>query len=101
MTKDKKSGQLQGRLRCRNVCHCFYCYYHLTTGELAYSNGGQHLALSFMADGSIRKLVHNHGTALGIIQGLTYKQDTEKHEPGQILILYIDGVTESSSEIGK
>jgi sigma-B regulation protein RsbU (phosphoserine phosphatase) len=75
----------------------FIAYYHLPTGELAYSNGGHNPALSFMADGNIRKLVHNHGPALGVMPGLTYKEDTEKLEPGQILVLYTDGVTEASS----
>lgn len=72
-------------------------YYHLPTGELVYSNGGHNPALIFMPDGTNRKLVHNHGPALGVMPGLTYKENAEKLDHGQILVLYTDGVTEASS----
>ena len=42
-------------------------------------------------------MVHKHGPALGVRPGLSYKEDADTLEPGQILVLYTDGVTEASS----
>ena len=75
----------------------FLAYYQLSTGQLAYSNGGHNPALSIKPDGMSRKFVHKHGPALGVRPGVTYKEDAETLEPGQILVLYTDGVTEASS----
>jgi len=75
----------------------FLAYYHLPTGRLTYSNGGHNPALLVGHDGSCRELTQKHGPALGIRTGLTYNEDTDTLEPGQIIVLYTDGVTEASS----
>jgi len=75
----------------------FMAYYHLPTGQLTYSNGGHLPALSFGPNGACKKIACKHGPALGVRPGLTYKEDVETLEPGQILVLYTDGVTEASS----
>ena len=75
----------------------FLAYYHLPTGRLTYSNGGHNPALLFGPNGVCRELAHKHGMALGVEPGLTYKENADKLEPGQILVLYTDGVTEASS----
>jgi sigma-B regulation protein RsbU (phosphoserine phosphatase) len=75
----------------------FLAYYHLPTGRLAYSNGGHNPALLVGNDGICRELAQKHGPALGIRSGLTYSEDADNLKPGQIIILYTDGVTEASS----
>ena len=75
----------------------FFAYYHLPTGRLTYSNGGHNPALFFGPNGVCRKLAHKHGPALGVMPGLTYKEDVDTLEPRQILVLYTDGVTEACS----
>jgi serine phosphatase RsbU (regulator of sigma subunit) len=75
----------------------FLAYYHLPTGRLTYSNGGHNPALLFGPNGVWRELAHKHGPALGVRPGLTYKEDVDTLEPGQIIVLYTDGVTEASS----
>lgn len=75
----------------------FLAYYQLSTGQLAYSNGGHNPALSIKPDGASSKFVRKHGPAVGVRPGLTYKEDGETLEPGQILVLDTDGVTEASS----
>jgi sigma-B regulation protein RsbU (phosphoserine phosphatase) len=72
-------------------------YYHLHSGLVTYSNGGHNPALSFGPDGTIKELAGKHGPVLGVRPGLTYREDAETLEPGQILVLYTDGVTEASS----
>ena len=75
----------------------FLAYYHLPSGQFTYSNGGHNPALSFGPNGASKKLARKHGPALGVRPGLTYKEDIETLEPGQIIVLYTDGVTEASS----
>ena len=75
----------------------FLAYYHLPSGHFTYSNGGHNPALSFGPNGAGKKLARKHGPALGVRSGLSYKEDIETLEPGQIIVLYTDGVTEASS----
>ena len=75
----------------------FIAYYHLPSGQFTYSNGGHNPALSFGPNGASKKLARKHGPALGVRPGLPYKEDVETLEPGQIIVLYTDGVTEASS----
>jgi sigma-B regulation protein RsbU (phosphoserine phosphatase) len=75
----------------------FLSYYHLTTGRLIYSNGGHNPALLFGPNAVCRELTCKHGTALGVRSGQSYKENVAKLEPGDILVLYTDGVTEACS----
>lgn len=75
----------------------FMAYYHLPSGQLTYSNGGHNPALSFGPDGDYKELARKHGPALGVRTKLIYQEDAQTLEPGQILVLYTDGVTEASS----
>lgn len=75
----------------------FLSYYHLPTGQLTYSNGGHNPALLFSPNGAPKTLAPKHGPALGVRAGITYLEDAETLEPGQLLVLYTDGVTEATS----
>jgi sigma-B regulation protein RsbU (phosphoserine phosphatase) len=75
----------------------FLAFYQRLTGRLTYSNGGHSPAMVFGPDGLCRELAHKHGPALGVRQGLTYNEDVDTLEPGQMVVLYTDGVTEASS----
>ncbi len=75
----------------------FLAYYHLPTGRLTYSNGGHNPALLFGPDGVCRESTYKHGPALGVMPGLIYKQDVDTLEPGQVLVVFTDGVTEACS----
>ena len=79
----------------------FLAYYHPSTGQLQYSNGGHHPALLIDPDGACRELNQKHGPALGIRTEISYDEDIDTIEPGQILVLYTDGVTEASSPQGE
>lgn len=75
----------------------FLAYYHLSSGKLFYSNGGHNPALLSGADGVCREFDGRHGPALGVRSGLTFGEDMDMLEPGQILVLYTDGITEACS----
>lgn len=79
----------------------FLAYYHLSTGRIYYSNGGHNAAFLIGLDGGCRILNQKHGPALGIKKELTYSENMDSLEKGQILVLYTDGVTEASSPQGK
>jgi sigma-B regulation protein RsbU (phosphoserine phosphatase) len=78
----------------------FLANYHIPTGQFHYSNGGHNPALLISVDGACRKLDQKHGPALGIRSEISYDEDMDSLEPGQILVLYTDGVTEASSPQG-
>jgi len=75
----------------------FLAYYHLPTGRFTYCNGGHNPALLFRPNGDCKELASKHGSALGVMPEISYKEDVEKLEPGEIFILYTDGVTEALS----
>jgi sigma-B regulation protein RsbU (phosphoserine phosphatase) len=75
----------------------FLAYYHLPTGRLTYCNGGHNPALLFGSAGVCKELARKHGPALGVRSGLLYKEDVDTLEPGQVLVICTDGVTEACS----
>ena len=78
-----------------------YAVYDPETRELTYSNGGHDSPLIIHADGSSTLLPLTRGIALGVMPGLTYKQQTYKLQPGDTVILYTDGVTEAMNAEGE
>ncbi len=70
------------------------------TGLLTYINGG-HEPLFVVNNGSIKKTLKSTGAAVGIILGMEYKIQQIKLEPGDIIISYTDGVTESKNPDGQ
>lgn len=63
------------------------------TGEFVYCNAGHNLPLIVRASGQVEKLEAG-GIVLGILPFSTYEQQTVKVEPGDVIVLYSDGVTE-------
>ena len=63
------------------------------TGELTYVNAGHNPPLVAHADGSVEKL-GGTGLILGILGMATYQQSTCHLDPGDVLLLFSDGVTE-------
>ena len=64
------------------------------TGELVYTNAGHNPPLLIRASGEIQQLTGG-GLILGIIPQATYKETSVCMEPGDLLVLYSDGVTEA------
>jgi len=70
---------------------------HLSSGRLYYSNAG-HLLPILKYNGSCRKLDGLHGPVLGAIEDYTYTEASIELQPGEILLLYTDGVSEAMNE---
>jgi phosphoserine phosphatase RsbU/P len=70
------------------------------TGELVYTNAGHNPPLLIGATGEIRKLTGG-GLILGILPQAVYKETAVRMEPGDLLVMYSDGVTEAPDPQGE
>ena len=73
----------------------FYAVLDPETGTLLYANGGHNPPLVVHPGGASTVLPMTGGMALGVMSGLSYRQDAATLQPGDIAILYTDGVTEA------
>jgi sigma-B regulation protein RsbU (phosphoserine phosphatase) len=72
----------------------FYSVLDPLTGELTYSNGGHNPPLLMRATGEIITL-DKGGLPVGLMPGMTYEEDKVVFNPGDVLVIYSDGITES------
>ena len=97
-------GEVNEQLCAENDAEMFvtvlYAVYDPRTHEFTYCNGGHDSPLIIHADGSSTLLPLTRGIALGVMPGLTYKQETVTLEPGDTVVLYTDGVTEAMNANG-
>jgi serine phosphatase RsbU (regulator of sigma subunit) len=78
----------------------FYAVYTPATGALTYVNAGQNPPLVRRGDGSYERLSAT-GIALGMFEGSTYSSVDTRIEPGEMLVLYSDGITEAEDPDGQ
>jgi len=70
---------------------------NLDSGELTYANAGHNLPLLIHGhDSSVTSLIKG-GMALGVMPNTPLHDDTVTIQPGDCLVLYTDGVTETFS----
>jgi len=72
----------------------FLAVFDPDASTLTYCNAGHNPPLLMRADGSIEKLEEG-GLALGMFAGLPYSDKTVRFYPGDLLVLYSDGVVEA------
>ena len=79
----------------------FYGVLDPTSGELTYSNAGHNppYLLSSRNGNAIQELDRT-GVPLGILDGGTWQQRTAHLAPGDVLLLYTDGITEAQNAQG-
>ena len=70
-----------------------YAILDMPTGALTYISCGHPLPLLVHSDGSLARL-EQRNMALGVLPDLQYSEDSVAIEPGDILVLYTDGVVE-------
>ena len=63
--------------------------------QITYVNAGHNPPLLVRCDGTLEKL-EGTGLLLGIMAGATYQQKTCRFEPGDVVVLFSDGVTEAT-----
>jgi phosphoserine phosphatase RsbU/P len=78
----------------------FYGVYTPGTGALTYVNAGQNPPLLRRRDGSIERL-GSTGIALGMFDASTYEAVETRVTPGDLLVLYSDGITEAENPAGQ
>src|SRR5882762_4915039 len=78
----------------------FYGLLDSTNGTLVYSNAGHNPPLLLNVDGSARFLEQG-GVPLGMFRDTRYYEFYLTLEPGQVLVLYTDGVTEANNPKGQ
>lgn len=75
----------------------FYAVWDPKQELLTYANGGHNPPLLLRANGKVQPLTTN-GIALGVLPEVEIESRQTKLHPGDILVLYTDGVTEAINE---
>jgi len=76
----------------------FYGVLDPASGELTYSNAGHNPPYVLSArDGFPIEELNRTGVPLGILDGGTWKQGTTHIAPGDVLLMYTDGITEAQN----
>ncbi len=78
----------------------FYGVYSPADGSLTYVNAGQNPPLIRRQDGSFERLMAT-GVALGMFDLSTYASARTRINPGELLVLYSDGITEAENPAGQ
>ncbi len=73
----------------------FYGVFDPASGSLTYANGGHNPPLIVHTDGSSTLLPSTGGIALGLTPEPSYQQQVVTLAPGDMVVLYTDGVTEA------
>ena len=76
----------------------FYGVLDPSSGELTYSNAGHNPPYLLSAqDGNTVRELDRTGVPLGIVDGMTWEQRVVQLDPGDVLLLYTDGITEAQN----
>jgi serine phosphatase RsbU (regulator of sigma subunit)/DNA-binding NarL/FixJ family response regulator len=79
----------------------FYGVIDPASGMLAYCNAGHNPPLFLSAqDGNLIRELHRTGMALGAVEDQSWQQSTVQIAPGDLLLLYTDGITEAQDPNG-
>ncbi|MFQ5701007.1 MAG: SpoIIE family protein phosphatase [Acidobacteriota bacterium] len=78
----------------------FYCEIDGPTGDVAYVNAGHNPPVLIRSSGSVERLPAG-GLILGILPSARYERRDVVLEPGDLLVAFSDGVTETQNEKGE
>ena len=78
----------------------FYAVWEPSTGRLSYANGGHNPPMKF-EPGQRCAFLAEHELVLGIEPGVEYHTHSVTLDPGSLLVLYTDGVTEAPNASGE
>lgn len=100
-------AQLMTRLNRHTAAHCpsnrfvsmFYAVIEPATGHLIYSNAGHNPPLIARVDGRVDEL-SGGGIIMGLFSSARYEAFEAQLDPGDVLVLYSDGVTEAMNAAG-
>lgn len=78
----------------------FYAVFDMNTGSLTFVNAGHTPALLLRNRGEVERL-HEGGVALGLFDQSTYTAGRALMQPGDLLAVYSDGITEAENPAGR
>ena len=78
----------------------FYGKLNPESGVLTYSNGGHNPPALIQSGGEVIKLEVG-GLPIGVMQNSVYREGQVEFRPGDVLIIYSDGITESINDEGE
>jgi sigma-B regulation protein RsbU (phosphoserine phosphatase) len=79
----------------------FYGILDPATATLVYCNAGHYPPYLISArDGGAVQVLRKTGVALGVIEDMTWEQGDMQFAPGDVLVLYTDGITDARNEQG-
>lgn len=72
----------------------FYGVLDSTAGTLVYANAGHNPAY-VLRQGEVTRELGKTGIPIGVFEEITWRQDSVQFQPGDMLVLYTDGVSEA------
>jgi len=91
---DEALAQESGNALCTALCMCLH------RDHMVISSAGHPQAIIVSADGSLRE-VPTPGPVLGAFPDATWPEDNVAMTPGELIVFYTDGVTETAGEGGR
>ena len=79
----------------------FYAQYDPVDGTLSYSNAGHPPPLLVRKDGAQTWLGRSDGPALGVVEGAHYGERSVHLAPGDMIVIFTDGVSEAMDREGR
>jgi sigma-B regulation protein RsbU (phosphoserine phosphatase) len=79
----------------------FYIQYCIETGRMSYANAGHNSPLLVRSGNRSCQPVDAEGLVLGVKDVVCFEQKEETLEPGDLVFLYTDGVTEAQTPEGE
>jgi len=73
----------------------------VVTGEFHYARAGHEPPVLLLPDGKVERLSHEVGMAIGLWEEITLDEQTITLQPGSMLFLYTDGMTDCRSPEGE
>lgn len=90
------SRQLHARTPPEKYATAFVGVLDFATGSLRYSNAGHNAALLIRAGGAVEEL-RSTGPPVGLLPGASFLGSDATLEPGDLLVVYTDGITEATN----
>ncbi|HEY0077842.1 MAG TPA: PP2C family protein-serine/threonine phosphatase [Pyrinomonadaceae bacterium] len=78
----------------------FLAIYDDRTRTLRYTNAGHNAPILVRPDGSLERLTEG-GTVVGAFDFITYAEERVRLEPGALLVVFSDGISEAQNETGE
>ena len=78
----------------------FAAIINIKTGAVIFTNAGHNPPYIRRRAGNLQPLEHRHGPVVGVMDGMVYGQDHEQLAPGDLLVIFTDGVTEAMNGKG-